>query len=130
MPTLPNALLPVRAKRRNWPIPRQRAQRSKHAFTRCATVSVCGHGALGDVPGDAPVVGVDPLYVAGPAQGLQAADVRADKRVRILTLLLEDFADALDMSAWLVEAAIVLRHDGDVAIRCSWEIAWHLGRGR
>jgi hypothetical protein len=66
------------------------------------------------------VISVDPLHVAGPTQGLQAADVGADKRLRILALVFEDFADALGVPAWLVEAPTVLRHDGNVPIRCSW----------
>jgi hypothetical protein len=35
--------------------------------------------ALGEIGGDMPVIGVDPLGMAGPAQRLKSADVRANE---------------------------------------------------
>ena len=40
---------------------------------------IVGLTALGEIGWDAPVIRVDPLGMAGPAQGLQPADVRANE---------------------------------------------------
>jgi hypothetical protein len=39
--------------------------------------------ACGEIGGDAPVIGVDPLGMAGPAQRFQPADVRANEGLGI-----------------------------------------------
>ena len=53
------------------------------ACTDVRTVAdeVIGVAALGEVSGDAPVVRVDPLDMAGATQRLQPANVRADERI-------------------------------------------------
>ena len=77
---------------------------------------IVGHAAVGDILGDAPVIRVDALHVAGPAQGFQAADMGADESLWVLALAFKAVADDVDVPARLVEAAVTLRHDGDVAI--------------
>jgi len=81
-----------------------------------ALAEIVGHAAVGDILGDAPVIRVDALHMAGPAQGLQAADMGADESLRVLALAFKAVADDVDVPARLVEAAVTLRHDGDVAI--------------
>jgi hypothetical protein len=44
---------------------------------------VVGLTARGEVGGDAPVIGVNPLGMAGPAQSLKSADVRANEGLGI-----------------------------------------------
>jgi hypothetical protein len=44
---------------------------------------IVGLTARGEIGGDAPVIGVDPLGMAGPTQRLQPADVRANEGLGI-----------------------------------------------
>jgi hypothetical protein len=67
----------------------QRGQRAVAEILRTAG-SVIGNAPLGDVVGDSPMVGVDALDMAGPAQGFQPADVGTDEGVRVAVALLDD----------------------------------------
>jgi hypothetical protein len=62
------------------------------------------------------VIRIDPLHMAGAAQRLQAAHVKADEGLQVLALPLEAVADKLDMRARLVDAGLALGHDGDIPI--------------
>lgn len=58
---------------------------------------------------------VDALNMPGPAQGLQAAHMGANKGAGVLALLLEAIADAIKMLARPINA-ILLRHNGDIPV--------------
>ena len=49
------------------------------------------------------MVGVDALDMARTPQRFQATDVEADERLRVIHLLLEAFADQLDLPARLID---------------------------
>ena len=53
------------------------------ADVRAVPCEIVGLTALGEIGGDAPVIGVDPLGMAGPAQRLQPADVGANEGLGI-----------------------------------------------
>ena len=53
------------------------------ADVRAVPREVIGLAALGEIGGDAPMIGVDPLDMAGPAQRLQPADMGADEGLGI-----------------------------------------------
>jgi hypothetical protein len=64
---------------------------SAHARRRCCAVprQIVGLTTLGEIGGDAPMIRVDPLGMAGPAQRLQPADMGENEGLRIA-------ADAVD----------------------------------
>ena len=80
-----------------------------------APAEVVAHPTLGDVGGDAPLVGVEPLDMAGPAQRLQAADMGADESLGVAADALDLFARPLQMRARTVDACLA-GHVGDVQI--------------
>ena len=53
------------------------------ADVRAVPRKIVGLTALGEIGGDAPVIGVDPLGMAGPTQRFQPADVRANEGLGI-----------------------------------------------
>jgi hypothetical protein len=62
---------------------------------------------IDDVVGDAPVVRINPLHMAGAAQRFQSAHVEADEDLRVFAEPLEAVTDKLDMPARLVDAGAV-----------------------
>jgi hypothetical protein len=75
--------------------------------------------AFDNVGGDLPVVGIDPLDMASPSQGLQAADMATNEGFRIL-LSLKAVADALQVPARPVDTIVLLGTGRDVAVRGPW----------
>jgi hypothetical protein len=69
---------------------------------------IVGLTACGKIGGNAPVVGVDPLGMAGPAQSLKSADVGADEGLGIA-------ADTVDGGARLLQ---VLGRTIDTSLIC------------
>lgn len=67
---------------------------------------VIGLAALGEVPGDAPVILVDPLDEARAAQRLQPADVRADECLGIAAGALHRGSGARQVMRWPIDAAL------------------------
>jgi hypothetical protein len=61
------------------------------------------------------VVGIDPLDMASPSRGLQAADVATNDGFRILALSLKAVADALQVPARPVDTIVLLGIGCDVA---------------
>ncbi len=53
------------------------------ADVRAVPCEIVGLTARGEIGADAPMIRVDPLGVAGPAQRLQPADVRANEGLGI-----------------------------------------------
>jgi len=76
--------------------------------------------AFDNVVGDLPVVGIDPLDMASPSQGLQAADTATNEGFRILALSLKAVADALQVPARPVDTIVLLGIGCDVAVRRPW----------
>src|SRR5258708_12894851 len=66
----------------------------QHAYSDVCAVprQIVGLAALGEIGMDAPVIRVDPFGMARPAQGLQPADMGANKSLRVA-------ADAVDSSS-------------------------------
>ena len=65
---------------------------------------VVGLAALGKIGGDAPVIRIDPLDMAGPAQRLQPADVGADERLRVAAHAVDGGARPLQMRRRPIDA--------------------------
>ena len=65
---------------------------------------IVGLAALGKIGGDAPVVGVDPLDMAGPAQRLQPADVGTDVGLGIAADAVDGGARPLQMLGRTIDA--------------------------
>src|SRR5262249_5125915 len=63
-----------------------------------------------------PISAADPLEKAGPPQCFQSADMRTHESFGVLALPLKAVADALQVPARPVDAAVVLRIAGDVAV--------------
>src|SRR5208282_6554146 len=80
-----------------------------------APAEVIAHPALTDVGRDAPGIGVDAVDMPGPAQRLQAADMRADKSLGVAADALNSLTRPLQMHARAVDARIV-PHVGDIQI--------------
>src|SRR5450755_112132 len=74
------------------------------------TGKVVRQPALGQILRDSPVVLVDALRVTRATQRLQAANVRADERLRVAAKSLDIGAGPLQMRRWPVDAALA----GDV----------------
>jgi hypothetical protein len=72
------AIEPGRALAADLLVEAKRGQRP-HSEPIATLPQVVGLSTLDDVLGDPPMVGIDPLDVAAPAQCLQPADVRADE---------------------------------------------------
>src|SRR5579859_560254 len=102
--------LPVEADRRERPYPQPVA----------ALAQVVRLPTLDDVLRNLPMVGIDPLDKARPAQCFQAADVGADISLGVLTLPLKAAVDALQVAARPVDAIVLLGIAGDVAVGRSW----------
>lgn len=68
---------------------------------------VVAHPALGNVGGDAPLVGVEPFRMPGAAASFQAADVGADKRFGVTADVLNSLTRPLQMRARAVDARLV-----------------------
>src|SRR5580700_3913043 len=65
---------------------------------------IVGLAALGEIGGDAPVIRIDPLGMADPAQCLQPADVRANERLGIAANTVDGGACPLQMGRWAIDA--------------------------
>jgi hypothetical protein len=92
-----------------------------------ALAEVVSLPALDDVLRDLPMIGIDPLDKAGPAQRLQSADMGADEGFGVLALAFEVVMDTLQVPARPVDAIAVGRIGSDVAVGRSW--AGDNGRG-
>ena len=69
-----------------------------------------GKAALDKVGGDAPVIRVDPLGMAGPAQRLQPADVGANEGLGIAADAVDGSSRPLQMLGRAIDASLHLRH--------------------
>ena len=85
-----------------------------------ALAEVVGLPTLDDVLRDLPIVGIESLDVAGPAQRLQSADMGTHESLGVLALPLKAVADALQVPARPVDAVVLLGIAGDVAVGRSW----------
>src|SRR5437868_9372442 len=74
-----------------------------------ALAEVIHLSAFNDVLGDLPMIGIDSLDVAGPAQCLQAADMGTHESLGVLALPLKVVADAFQVSARPEDAVAVCR---------------------
>src|SRR5260370_31994826 len=78
----------------------------QHAYSDVCTVprQIVGLAALGEVGRDAPVIRVDPLGMARPAQGLQPADMGADECLGIAADAVDSSSRPLQMQGWTIDA--------------------------
>ena len=67
---------------------------------------IVGLTALGKIGGDAPVIGVDPLGMAGPAQRLQPADVGANEGLGIAADAVDGGSRPLQMLGRAIDASL------------------------
>ena len=66
------------------------------------------------------MIGIDPFDMASPAQRLQAADMGAHISLGVLALAFKVVMDVLQVPARPVDAVILRRIGGDVAVSRSW----------
>ena len=74
------------------------------ADVRAVPREIVGLAALGEIGGDAPVIRIDPLGMAGPAQRLQPADVGADEGLGIAADTVDGGARPLQMLGRAIDA--------------------------
>jgi hypothetical protein len=67
---------------------------------------IVGLTARGEIGGDAPVVRVDPLGIARPAQRLQSADVRANEGLGIAADVVDGTSRPLQMLGRPIDASL------------------------
>src|ERR1019366_7251029 len=75
--------------------------------------------ARGKVGGNAPVIGVDPLDMAGPAQRFQPADMGADESVRVAAHVFDSVVRPLQMYGRAI-GALRIGDIHDVAVGRAW----------
>src|ERR1700747_467118 len=92
--------------------------RRKDLDPRLITASrpIVGLTTFKDISGNFPMVVVDPFDVSRATQDLQPADMRADKRLRILELPFELLADAFQVPARRVDSIVLAGVERDIAI--------------
>src|SRR5258708_15912460 len=101
----------------------------QHAYSDVCAVprQIVGLAALGEIGMDAPVIRVDPFGMARPAQGLQPADMGANKSLRVA-------ADAVDSSSRplpLLARAVDTFLTGDISnVAVCGARPWRGGAGR
>jgi uncharacterized metal-binding protein len=81
-----------------------------------ASRAIVGLATFKDISGDFPMVVVDPFDVSCATQGLQPADMRADKRLRILEFSFELLADTFQVPAGPVDSIVLAAIERDIAI--------------
>src|SRR5579872_4137620 len=85
------------------------------ALAEVVSLSTCDN-----VLRDLPIVGIDSLDKASPAQCLQASDMGTHERFGVLALPLKAVADTLQVPARPVDAVVLPGIAGNVAVGRSW----------